>query len=70
MLATARKRGNTIGLVIDAEVARKEGIRPGDVVEVAIRRRIPPLEELGGTVKLKHELVDLRRELKRGWDDL
>lgn len=70
MLATAKKWGNSIGLVIPAEVVRKEGIRPGDAVEIAVRKRIPPLEELGGTVKFRHKLADLLREMERGWNDL
>jgi len=49
---------------------RKEGIRPGDVVDVQIRKRIPSLEELSGTVKLRHTLRDLLREMEEGWDDI
>ncbi len=70
MLATAKKWGNSIGLVIPSEVVRKEGIRPGDAVEIDVRKRIPALEELAGTVKLRHNLQDLLREMERGWDDL
>lgn len=70
MLATAKKWGNSIGFVVPADVVRREGIRPGDAVEIDVRKRIPALEELAGTVKLKHDLRDLLREMERGWDDL
>ena len=70
MLAKAKKWGNSIGLIVPADVVRMEGIRPGDVVDVQIRKRIPSLEELSGTVKLRHTLRDLLREMEEGWDDI
>ena len=70
MLTKAKKWGNSIGLVIPAEVVKKERIRPGDAVEIVVRRRVPRLEELGGTVKLRHSLEDLLRQMEEGWDDL
>ncbi|HEY5538716.1 MAG TPA: AbrB/MazE/SpoVT family DNA-binding domain-containing protein [Thermoplasmata archaeon] len=70
MLAKAKKWGNSIGLIVPADVVRMEGIRPGDVVDVQIRKRIPSLEELSGTVKLRHNLRDLLREMEEGWDDI
>lgn len=70
MLAKAKKWGNSIGLVIPAEVVKKERIRSGDTIELVVRRRVPRLEELGGTLKLRHNLEDLLREMEEGWDDL
>lgn len=70
MLATAKRWGNSIGLVIPAEVVKREGIRPGDAVDVVVRRRIPSPEELGGTVKLRHDLGELLRAMEEGWDDI
>ncbi len=70
MLATVKKWGNSIGLVVPADVVRREGIRPGDAVEIEVRKRIPSLEELAGTVQLKHNLRNLLGEMERGWDDL
>jgi len=70
VLTKAKKWGNSIGLVIPAEVVHQERIRPGDAVELVVRRRIPRLEELGGTLRLRHKLEDLLREMEEGWDDL
>ena len=70
MLTKAKKWGNSIGLVIPAEVVKKERIRPGDAVELVVRRRVPRLEELGSTLKLNHKLEDLLRNMEEGWDDL
>jgi len=70
VLTKAKKWGNSIGLVIPAEVVKKERIRPGDAVELVVRRRVPRLEELGSTLKLNHKLEDLLRNMEEGWDDL
>jgi len=70
VLTKAKKWGNSIGLVIPSNLVKKERIHPGDTVEVVVRRRLPRLEELGGTVKLRHNLEDLLREMEEGWDDL
>ena len=69
VLTKAKRWGNSIGLVIPADVVKKEGIRPGDTIEILIQRRLPRLEELGGTVKLRHRLEDVLRAAKEGWDD-
>ncbi|TLZ86071.1 MAG: AbrB/MazE/SpoVT family DNA-binding domain-containing protein [Methanobacteriota archaeon] len=70
VLTKAKKWGNSIGLVIPAEVVKKERIRPGDSIELVVRKRVPRLEELGGTLKLRHKLQDLLGEMEEGWDDL
>jgi len=70
VLTKAKKWGNSIGLVIPSNLVKKERIRPGDTVEIVVRRRLPRLEELGGTVKLRHNLEQLLREMEEGWDDL
>ena len=70
VLTKAKKWGNSIGLVIPAEVVKTEKIRPGDAIELIVRKRVPRLEEIGGTVKLRHKLQDLLREMEEGWDDL
>jgi antitoxin component of MazEF toxin-antitoxin module len=70
VLTKAKKWGNSIGLVIPSDLVKKERIRPGDTVEIVVRRRLPRLEELGGTVKLRHNLEELLRGMEEGWDDL
>ncbi len=70
VLAKAKKWGNSIGLVIPSDLVKREGIRPGDTVEVVLRRRLPRLEELGGTVRLRHNLEDVLLEMEEGSDEL
>lgn len=69
MLGKVKKWGNSLGLVVPAEVARGHGLREGDVVEFEIRRRVPSLEELAGTVKFRIPLKKLLKEMEEGWDD-
>ncbi len=51
MFARVKRRGNSFVLTVPADVFRGRGVRDGDVVEVELRRKVPPPEELGGTVK-------------------
>jgi len=70
VITRAKKWGNSLGLILPAEVARDRNIRDGDYLEVEIRRRIPRPDELSGTWKFRRNLRDLIREMKEGWDDL
>ena len=70
MLAKVKKWGNSLGLIVPADVVRSQGIRDGDVLEVEIRRKSPSPEELGGTVEFKTDLAALLREVEEGWKDL
>ncbi len=54
MITRVKRWGNSLGLIVPAEVARRQNIRDGDYLEVEIRRRVPTPSELS----------------KEGWDDL
>ena len=70
MITRVKRWGNSLGLIVPAEVARSQNIRDGDYLEVVIRRRVPTPSELSGTWKFRRNLPDLIREMKEGWDDL
>jgi len=70
MIARAKKWGNSLGLIVPAEVVHAEDIRDGDFLEVEIRRKLRRPDELSGTWKFRRNLPDLIREMKEGWDDL
>jgi antitoxin component of MazEF toxin-antitoxin module len=70
VITRAKKWGNSLGLIVPAEIARRQNIRDGDYLEVEIRRRIPRPDELSGTWTFRRSLSDLMREMKEGWDDL
>jgi len=69
MLAKVKKWGNSLGLIVPAEVARSRGIRDGDVLEVELLRKVPSPEELAGTVEFRRSLKALLREMEAGWED-
>lgn len=41
--ATVRRVGNSLAMVIPADVARRAGVRPGDVFDADLRRTQQPL---------------------------
>lgn len=69
MLAKVKRWGNSLGLIVPADVVRDRGIRDGDVVDVEFRRRVPPPEELGGTVRFRRTLSAHLKEMEGGWED-
>ena len=69
MLAKMKKWGNSLGLIVPADVVRIRGLRDGDVVDVEIRRKVRSPEELCGTVKLRMNLATLLAEMEEGWED-
>ena len=70
MLAKVRRWGNSLGLIVPADVARDRGLRVGDQVDIEIRKRVPTIEELAGSFQLRTNLKTLLREMEEGWDDL
>jgi antitoxin component of MazEF toxin-antitoxin module len=69
VIARAKKWGNSLGLIVPADVVRGQNIRDGDYIEVQIRRRIRRPDELSGTWTFRRNLRDLIREMEEGWDD-
>jgi antitoxin component of MazEF toxin-antitoxin module len=70
VIARAKKWGNSLGLIVPAEVVRAHNIRDGDYLELEVRRRVPRPDELSGSWKFRRSLTDLIREMEEGWDDL
>jgi len=70
VIAQAKKWGNSLGLIVPAELVRSQNIRNGDYLEIEIRRKIPRPDELSGTWKFRRNLRELIREMEAGWNDL
>jgi len=70
VLTKVRRWGNSLGLIVPADVARARGLRDGDQVDIEIRKRVPTIEELAGSFQLRTDLKTLLREMEEGWDDL
>ncbi len=69
MLAKVKKWGNSLGLIVPADLVRTKGLRDGDMVDFEIKRKVRSPEELCGTIKLKMGLADLLAEMEGGWED-
>jgi len=70
VLAKVRRWGNSLGLIVPADIVRARGLREGDQVDIEIRQRVPTIEELAGSFQLRTNLKTLLREMEEGWDDL
>ena len=66
-ITVAKKWGNSIGVVLPAEMVRDEGIRPNDRVVVTVKR-VVPLKELFGTLKTNKSTEEIMKEIREGWD--
>ena len=67
--AIPKKWGNSLGIVIPKNIAKKEGITPEKKVTVMLRIEDEnPLKELFGTLKFKKTTDELMREIDEGWE--
>ena len=69
MLTKVKKWGNSLGLIVPADIVRSQGLREGDTIQVDFQSRIRTIEELGGTIKIRTNLKTLLQEMEEGWDD-
>lgn len=65
--ATARKIGNSWGLLIPREIAALLAITPNTRLHVELKV-LPELKELKGTLKTSKSIGQLRKEIDEGWD--
>lgn len=66
--ARVRKIGNSLGVVIPSEEAKRSGIKEGDVVEIEIQRRVS-FKELFGSAKFSKSTDELVKEAREGWGE-
>ena len=65
-----REWGRSIGVVIPKEKITKEGLMPGDIVEILIRKKSNSLKETFGVLKFKKSTEEILRESdKEAWDE-
>ncbi len=69
MLTRSRLRrwGNSLGVAVPKELARKEGLREGEEVEVLVRR-VSDIRTLRGRFPIK-ELQKAKEEMRKGWGE-
>ncbi len=66
VLATVKRWGNSLGVIIPKEVAIKEKIKPSDKVKLELGKA-KTFEELCGTFKTHKTAQQLKDEEREGW---
>lgn len=61
----ARKWGNSIGLVIPKDIAKKEEINEGKNVDILILRKSNVLRKTFGTMEFRKTAQQMKDELRR-----
>lgn len=61
-----RKWGNSLGVTIPQEVAKREGIVPGKPVTVCLRVR-PDFKRVFGVLKSNQTAQEAKDEMREGW---
>ncbi len=71
MEAKTRRWGNSLGVVIPAEIAEKLNLKPEETILIDISKKSNALKELFGSIKLKKSteqiLKEGRAELEGKW---
>lgn len=68
--AEVREWGRSVGIVIPKEAVIQEKIHAGDTVKIIFLRKVSPLKELFGQVKLKRSTEEILREIdEEGWNE-
>lgn len=60
--------GNSLGIVIPAEEAKRHGLKEGDTVELEVEKRANLLE-LFGSVRLPKTAQELKNEMREDWGE-
>ena len=64
--ARVRRLGNSLGVIIQADEAKKHGLAEGDVVELEIERKLDP-GRLFGKYTFSKTTQELKDEARAGW---
>lgn len=68
MRTRVKKWGNSLGLIIPADLASKEGLREGDEVEYQLKK-CDDIKELFGKYPMG-DIQKIKDELRREWADV
>lgn len=68
IVATVRRFGNSLGVVIPSDEAERNGLSVGDSVEMEIVRRTN-LRKLFGSMKFPESAQQMKDEARKGWHD-
>lgn len=65
---TARKWGNSLGIIIPKEIVEEEHIGENESVTVSFHKRHKASEFFGLLPGWKRTAAEIKRDMKRGWD--
>jgi antitoxin component of MazEF toxin-antitoxin module len=66
--ARVTRVGNSLGILIPSEEAKRHGIVAGDSVEIEVEKR-SNMRELFGSVSFSKSSQELKDEAREGWRD-
>ena len=70
VIATVRKWGRSLGVVIPKEKAKEAHLKPGKGVRILILGREDPVQKTFGTAKFSRSTDEILKEVDReAWDD-
>ena len=64
--AKVRRIGNSLGVIIRAEEAKRQGLSEGDEILIEVERRVSP-RDLFGKFKFTKTTQELKDEAREGW---
>ncbi|MFH0970646.1 MAG: hypothetical protein V1776_04280 [Candidatus Diapherotrites archaeon] len=65
--AEAKQWGNSISVILDSKLVKKQKINPKDKLIITVQR-VNDIKELRGTFKSKRSTQDIMNEIRKGWD--
>ncbi len=65
-----REWGRSLGVVLPKDKVKEEKFKAGDSIRILIMKRINPIQETFGTLKLSRSTDEILKEVdEEGWDD-
>ena len=64
--AKVRRIGNSLGVIIQAEEAKRQGLSEGDEVLLEVERNVSP-KDLFGKFRFSKTTQELKDEAREGW---
>ncbi|MSR86270.1 AbrB/MazE/SpoVT family DNA-binding domain-containing protein [Candidatus Woesearchaeota archaeon] len=68
VMVKTKKWGNSLGIVLPADVVKTEHLKPGEEVVVKIERKHNVLKEMFGAVTFKEPPEKIIKNMRKEWD--
>ena len=69
IIATTRKWGNSIAIVIPIEIVERKHIKENEKIKITVEKDRPKVKDLFGKFprKFKQSAQEIKDEMRRGW---